>query len=105
MEMSNPQITLDIPIQVAFFVLQHSKLLMLAYYYRFFDIYMDRSDFCMLDMETRHNTFHAYSFTTISICLFCVGPLILQSVHPLCHEIVYLCQNITIRHKMTGYDV
>ncbi len=45
-------ITLDIPIQVGFFVLQYAKQHMLSFYYDFMDTYVERSDFQYIEMDT-----------------------------------------------------
>ena len=46
------RIRLDLPIQLAFFVLQLAKLRMLMYQFDFLDIYVDRSDYMLLEMDT-----------------------------------------------------
>ncbi len=45
-------ITLDIPIQVGFFVLQYAKQHMLSFYYDFMDTYVERSNFQYIEMDT-----------------------------------------------------
>lgn len=45
-------ISLDLPIQVGFFVYQYAKLRMLQFYFDFIDKYLDRSDFQYSEMDT-----------------------------------------------------
>ncbi len=52
LELTKPSITMSLPIQVAFFVLQYAKLLILAYFYSFLDVYLDRSCFELISMDT-----------------------------------------------------
>jgi hypothetical protein len=55
----NSQVTLtkksikhDLPIQLGYFVYQYAKLRMLSFYYDIIDRFVDRSDFCLLEMDT-----------------------------------------------------
>ena len=52
LELAKQSITMTLPIQVAFFVLQYAKLLILAYFYSFLDVYLDRSCFELISMDT-----------------------------------------------------
>jgi hypothetical protein len=49
----------DLPIQLGFFVYQYAKLRMLSFYYDVIDRFVDRADFCVLEMDT--GNIHAYS--------------------------------------------
>ena len=51
-EMSKNRTVLDIPIQLAFCILQNAKLEMLQFYYECLDYYVDRSDFEVTHMDT-----------------------------------------------------
>ena len=51
-EMSKKKIDLDIPIQLAFTILQTAKLKMLEFYYDCLDYYIDRKDFELTHMDT-----------------------------------------------------
>ena len=42
----------DLPVQIGFFVYQYAKLRMLEFYYDFMDVYIDRSDFQYVEMDT-----------------------------------------------------
>ena len=42
----------DLPIQVGFFVYQYAKLKMLAFYFDVIAYFIDRKDFCLLEMDT-----------------------------------------------------
>ena len=46
------KITLNLPIQIGFFVYQYAKLRMLEFYFDFIDKYLDRSDFQYCEMDT-----------------------------------------------------
>ena len=45
-------ITMDLPIQIEFFVNQYAKLRMLQFYYDFIDKFLDRADFEYYEMDT-----------------------------------------------------
>ena len=45
-------ITMDLPIQIGFFVYQYAKLRMLQFYYDFIDKFLDRADFEYCEMDT-----------------------------------------------------
>ena len=51
-EMAKKRITLNLPIQLGYFILQYAKLRMLAFYYDFMDVYVDRRDFEYCEMDT-----------------------------------------------------
>ena len=51
-EMRKQKISLDLPIQVGFTILQLAKLHMLRFYYNCLDKYLDRSSFCLTEMDT-----------------------------------------------------
>ena len=51
-ELARSSIKMNIPIQIAKFVLDYAKLLIVSYYYSFLDRYLDRSDFEMVSMDT-----------------------------------------------------
>ena len=51
-EMGKPQIKLDLPIQIGYFILQYAKLRMLEFHYDFLDRFIDRSDYQKLYMDT-----------------------------------------------------
>ena len=42
----------DLPVQIGFAVYQLAKLRMLEFYYDFLDYYIDRSNFCLVQMDT-----------------------------------------------------
>ena len=44
-EKSKPELTLSLPIQIGYFILQYAKLRMLQFYYDFLDKFIDRADF------------------------------------------------------------
>jgi hypothetical protein len=46
------RVTHDLPIQLGFFVYSYAKLKMLEFYYDVVDRFVDRSDFCLLEMDT-----------------------------------------------------
>ena len=50
-------IKLDLPLQIGCAVYQLAKLRMLEFYYDFIDKYIDRSDFCLIEMDTDSNYF------------------------------------------------
>ena len=51
-QMAKNQITLDLPIQIGFFILQYAKLRMLQFYYDFMLVFVDQSDFQLTEMDT-----------------------------------------------------
>ena len=51
-ESAKPRINLDMPIQLGYFILQYAKLRMLEFYYDFLDVFVDRSNFQYLEMNT-----------------------------------------------------
>ena len=51
-EMSKKRTVLDLPIQLAFCILQNAKLEMLKFYYDFLRTYVDKSDFQLTHMDT-----------------------------------------------------
>ena len=51
-EKAKPQLTLSLPIQIGYFILQYAKLHMLQFYYDFLDKFLDRSDFQYCEMDT-----------------------------------------------------
>ena len=51
-EMAKKKIKYDLPLHIGFFVYQYAKLRMLAFYYDFFDKYLDRSDYAYIEMDT-----------------------------------------------------
>ncbi len=51
-EFANSRITMDMPLQLGYSILQYAKLHMLAYYYDFVLKYVDRADFELLEMDT-----------------------------------------------------
>ncbi|MES9906421.1 MAG: hypothetical protein ABW168_27535 [Sedimenticola sp.] len=51
-EFANSRITMDIPIQLGYSILQYAKLHMLGFYYDFLLKYVDRADFELLEMDT-----------------------------------------------------
>ena len=48
---------MDLPLQIGVAVYHLAKLRMLQFYYNFFDKYIDRSDFELLEMDTDSNYF------------------------------------------------
>lgn len=54
-EMAKDKIDMDLPIQLGYFILQYAKLRMLAFNYDFLDVYVDRSDYMLLEMDTDSN--------------------------------------------------
>ena len=46
------KIKYDLPIQLGFFVYSYAKLAMLRFYYDVVDKFVDRSRFCLLEMDT-----------------------------------------------------
>lgn len=51
-ELAKRTITLDLPIQLGYFILQYAKLRMLQFYFDFIDVYLNRSDFQAMQMDT-----------------------------------------------------
>ena len=51
-EKERKSVKLDMPIQLGYFILQYAKLRMLQLYYDFFDVYLNRTDFEYLEMDT-----------------------------------------------------
>ncbi|XP_048238897.1 uncharacterized protein LOC124129020 [Haliotis rufescens] len=51
-EKAKKVIRLDTPVQLGYFILQYAKLRMLQFYYDFMDVYVDRSDFEYMEMDT-----------------------------------------------------
>ena len=51
-QMAKNQITLDLPIQIGFFILQYAKLRMLQFFYDFMLVFVDQSDFQLTEMDT-----------------------------------------------------
>jgi G:T-mismatch repair DNA endonuclease (very short patch repair protein) len=51
-ELTKSEIKIDLPIQVGYFVLQIAKLRMLAFYYDFLSVYVDRHLFSLSHMDT-----------------------------------------------------
>ena len=51
-ELRKKAITLDLPLQVGFFVYQYAKLRMLSFYYDFIDHFIDRTDYEYCGMDT-----------------------------------------------------
>ena len=66
-EMAKRKISLDLPIQLGYFILQYAKLRMLEFYYDFMDSYVDRSDFeyCEMDTERAYMTISGSSLEDI----------------------------------------
>ena len=50
--MNKRTISLDLPIQLGFTILQLAKLHMLRFYYNCLDKYLDRNSFCLTEMDT-----------------------------------------------------
>lgn len=42
----------NLPIQIGFFVYQYAKLRMLEFFYDVIDKFIDRSNYCLLEMDT-----------------------------------------------------
>lgn len=55
LEMAKTKITMDLPIQLGYFILQYAKMKMLEFNYDFLDIYVDRADYMLLEMDTDSN--------------------------------------------------
>lgn len=53
--MAKTKITMDLPIQLGYFILQYAKMKMLEFNYDFLDIYVDRADYMLLEMDTDSN--------------------------------------------------
>lgn len=51
-ELAKKTIREDLPIQIGFFVYQYAKLRMLQFYYDFLDVFIDRSNFEYVEMDT-----------------------------------------------------
>ena len=51
-ELAKKKISLDLPIQIGYFILQNAKLRMLEFYYDCLDHYVDRDCFEMVQMDT-----------------------------------------------------
>jgi len=51
-EAAKSSISLDLPTQLGYFILQYAKLRMLQFYYDLLDKYVDRSDFEYMEMDT-----------------------------------------------------
>lgn len=46
---------MDLPIQLGYFILQYAKMKMLEFNYDFLDIYVDRADYMLLEMDNDSN--------------------------------------------------
>ena len=55
LEMAKKKTVMDLPIQLGYFILQYGKLKMLEFNYDFLDVYVDRSDYSLLEMDTDSN--------------------------------------------------
>ncbi|KAK3109123.1 hypothetical protein FSP39_023489 [Pinctada imbricata] len=55
LEMAKKKISMDLPIQLGYFILQYGKLKMLEFNYDFLDVYVDRADYMLLEMDTDSN--------------------------------------------------
>ena len=64
LEMAKKSISLNLPIQLGFFILQLAKLRMLEFYYEFMDKFVDRSDFHYIEMDT-DSAYLALATTTL----------------------------------------
>lgn len=51
-ELAKSRITLDLPIQIGYFILQYAKLRMLEFYYDCLDKFCNREDFELMSMDT-----------------------------------------------------
>ncbi|XP_072016392.1 uncharacterized protein [Amphiura filiformis] len=51
-ELAKTKIKHDLPLQIGFFVYQYAKLRVLQFYYDCLDVYVDRSDFELVQMDT-----------------------------------------------------
>lgn len=51
-ELAKSRITLDLPIQIGYFILQYAKLRMLEFYYDCLDKYCNRKNFELMSMDT-----------------------------------------------------
>ena len=54
-EKTKKKINLDLPIHIGVFILNYAKLRMLEFCYDFFDYYLSREDFQILEMDTDSN--------------------------------------------------
>ena len=63
-EMAKSKIKHDLPVQIGFFVYQYAKLRMLQFYFDFLDVFMHRSDFEYVQMDT-DSAYFALSGTSI----------------------------------------
>ncbi|KAK3108402.1 hypothetical protein FSP39_007266 [Pinctada imbricata] len=55
LEMAKHKTIMDLPIQLGYFILQYGKMKMLEFNYDFLDVYVDRSDYMLLEMDTDSN--------------------------------------------------
>ena len=53
--MKKSSIKHDLPVQLGYFVYQYAKMRMLAFYYDVVDHFVDRSNYCLLEMDTGKN--------------------------------------------------
>jgi hypothetical protein len=51
-EMAKPRITINMPVQLGFFVLSYAKLTMLQFFYDVIDKFVDRQDYELMEMDT-----------------------------------------------------
>lgn len=63
-EMAKKTISLDLPTHLSYFILQYAKLRILQFYYDCVDTYLERSNFCSIEMDTDslYLTLNARSF-------------------------------------------
>lgn len=55
LEMAKKISIMDLPIQLGYFILQYGKMKMLEFNYVFLDVYVDRSDYILPEMDTDSN--------------------------------------------------
>ena len=80
-EMGKPQIKLDLPVQIGYFILQYAKLCMLEFHYDFLDRFIDRSDYQKLYMDT--------DSSYISISLESLDDLVKPSMKKTFNDAIY----------------
>ena len=66
-ELAKSRISLNLPMQAGFFILQLAKLRMLEFYYDVLDYYVDRKDFelCTMDTDSNYIAFSADSLESV----------------------------------------
>ena len=85
-EREKKSVKLDMPVQLGYFILQYAKLRMLEFYYDFFDIYLCRTDFEYLEMDTDSAYLALSKSNLIDIVKPDLKEKYLKGIKEFCHE-------------------